>query len=202
MSPRRRRQNPPIAEFLNDAAETAVDTLFDRAAGAFANFKDRAIKQQREALPSEYRAGEFSCAGCKKKFAIGDMEQVHPSNGWGTCRGCYGFMFQAAKEKMKAFAKRATKAGAQRAATAEPKSPGFRPPPPPPGPPPWEVLGVAQDADLVAIKKAYRKLAMLYHPDRMQAEASWEEKERAKAMFQAVTRARDVMVKVRSPPSV
>ena len=30
----------------------------------------------------------------------------------------------------------------------------------------YEVLGVAKDADEAAIKKAYRKLAMKYHPDR------------------------------------
>ena len=30
----------------------------------------------------------------------------------------------------------------------------------------YEVLGVARDADEAAMKKAYRKLAMKYHPDR------------------------------------
>lgn len=31
---------------------------------------------------------------------------------------------------------------------------------------PYEILGVEQDAPIERIKKAYRKLALLYHPDR------------------------------------
>jgi hypothetical protein len=199
MPPRRRRQNPAMAEFLDDAVETAVDTFFDRAADAFGRLKDRAVQQQREALPPEYLAQGFQCAGCKNTFAIEHMEQVHPTNGWGTCRGCYGFMFRAGVEKAKVFAKRAAKSGAQRVAGQQQP---FRPPPPPSGPPPWEVLGVEQDATVEQIKKAYRRLAMIYHPDRVRPEAPSDEKERSRAMFQTVTRAYDVMLKVRTAPSV
>ncbi len=51
----------------------------------------------------------------------------------------------------------------------------------------YEVLGVARDADQDTIKKAYRKLAMLHHPDKNPGNAEAEEK------FKIAARAYEVL---------
>lgn len=51
----------------------------------------------------------------------------------------------------------------------------------------YEVLGVAKDADAEAIKKAYRKLAIQYHPDRNPGNKEAEEK------FREATEAYEVL---------
>jgi len=51
----------------------------------------------------------------------------------------------------------------------------------------YEILGVARDADAEAIKKAYRKLALQYHPDRNGGDKEAEEK------FKEATEAYEVL---------
>ena len=51
----------------------------------------------------------------------------------------------------------------------------------------YEVLGVAKNATDDELKKAYRKLAMKYHPDRNQGDAA------AEARFKEITEAYDVL---------
>ncbi len=51
----------------------------------------------------------------------------------------------------------------------------------------YEVLGVGRDADSAAIKKAYRRLAMKFHPDRNSTDARAEEK------FKEATEAYEVL---------
>src|SRR5262245_52956891 len=51
----------------------------------------------------------------------------------------------------------------------------------------YSTLGVAKDADLETVKKAYRKLAMQYHPDRNHGDAAAEQK------FKEINEAYDVI---------
>ncbi|WP_119303859.1 molecular chaperone DnaJ [Dongia deserti] len=51
----------------------------------------------------------------------------------------------------------------------------------------YSTLGVAKDADLDTVKKAYRKLAMQYHPDRNHGDAAAEQK------FKEINEAYDVL---------
>src|ERR687891_2868466 len=51
----------------------------------------------------------------------------------------------------------------------------------------YSTLGVTKEADLETIKKAYRKLAMQYHPDRNHGDAAAEQK------FKELSEAYDVL---------
>ena len=53
---------------------------------------------------------------------------------------------------------------------------------------PYKVLGVARDADMDEIKKAYRTLSRKYHPD---ANINNPDKEQAEEMFKLVQQAYD-----------
>lgn len=177
-------------EFLEDVVEGAVDTAFDRIGDAWETWRER----QRGAVSREQLRQSFTCAGCRETVTIAEVEMVHPTNGFGLCRKCFAFLWEAGKEKMRAFARgaaREARAGSRRAR---------RPEPPAGEPPPWEVLGVSQDASAAEVKKAYRKLAMLWHPDRIPANAGSDERLKAKMMFDQIQRAYQVMMKVRSAP--
>ena len=56
----------------------------------------------------------------------------------------------------------------------------------------YEVLGVDRNADADALKKAYRKLAIQYHPDRQQGKSEAEKKE-AEEKFKEAAEAYDVL---------
>ena len=56
----------------------------------------------------------------------------------------------------------------------------------------YEVLGVDRNADADALKKAYRKLAIKYHPDRQQGKTDAEKKE-AEEKFKEAAEAYDVL---------
>ena len=60
----------------------------------------------------------------------------------------------------------------------------------------YEVLGVAKNAEAAEIKKAYRKLALQYHPDRNPGDKEAEEK------FKEAAEAYDVLSNVVSVASV
>ena len=53
----------------------------------------------------------------------------------------------------------------------------------------YEILGISRDADEVTIKKAYRKLAMKYHPDRNQG----ENKEASEEKFKEASEAYEIL---------
>jgi hypothetical protein len=186
--PRRRRTRG--LDILDDVVETAVDSLFDRAGDVVERIRD----SQREAFTEEQLRQKFTCASCRKKLGVDKMEMLHVSNGFGVCKGCFGFMWGAAKEKMELLGKRTA-----RAASAPRSTPGAAPPQPQ-REPPWEVLGIKQDATADQVKKAYRKLAMQWHPDTVGPQAPAGEKEQAHVMFQKINRAYKVMMSVRSAP--
>lgn len=190
--PRRRRGRTEGLDFIDDVVDNAVDTIFDRAT----DFVERVRDGHRSGFTEEQLRQNFKCAGCHKTFAVDQMEMLHPSNGFGTCKNCFSFMWKAAREKISLFGKKAARAGAQRVSQGVPPAQ----PKPPAGKMPWEVLGVAQNATVEEIKVAYRKQAMMWHPDRVAPGAPSDERIRARDMFHEITRARDVMMSVRKPP--
>ncbi|KOO25985.1 DNAj-like subfamily c member 7 [Chrysochromulina tobinii] len=71
--------------------------------------------------------------------------------------------------------------------------------PPPKAPNHYEVLGVEPSADADAIRKAYKKLCLKFHPDK-HASSPMAEKAKAQDAFLAVQKAYDVLSDARAPP--
>lgn len=188
--PRRPNNARRVEELVDGAVEVGVDVLFDRAIGLVDSFRGRQIR----ALPSEYMSGQFKCVAntpdvCIGIGVVGDFEMVHPSNGYGACKRCFAFMWEAGSEKVKAALK-ARAAAAGRAAAAATGTGPLRQRP-------WEILGVNENATADEIKKAYRKLAHDCHPDLVPPDAGPEARATARRRFEEITRCKDAMLKVR-----
>lgn len=183
--PRRPRNS---LDALDDLVEKAVEVAFDKGAEFFQRSRETQVAQ----MPAAVRAQAYTCMACKRSpFTIEQMEVVSaPMPGFGMCRGCFAFVWKAGEEKVKYLTKKAQEA--QRAR-------GPAPVPEPQARPPWLILGIDKDASVDDIKKAWRALAAKYHPDMVPPGAPDGEKEAARAKFEEVTRARDVMLKLRQP---
>ena len=188
--PPRKNNARRVEDLVDGAVEVGVDVLFDRAIGFVENFRARQVK----ALPSEYMSGQFKCVAntpgvCAGISGVTDFEMVHPSNGYGTCKRCFAFMWEASAEKVKAALKAQAAAAAGRATGRAAAVPPMRRP--------WEVLGVGQDATVEEIKKAWKKLALECHPDTVPPDAGPDVRAASRRRFEEITRCKDAMLKVR-----
>jgi DnaJ-domain-containing protein 1 len=204
------------------AAEQASDVFMDRALEFAERLFSGANRNVKSALPAEYLGRQFTCAACRGQFAVDEMEMVHPTNGYGSCKQCFGFMWESAEARMRAALQAKAKAAAEQAArraasgagpfsggnpfgggNAGQQRPGGSGPQPSGSTrrKPWEVLGVDRDASVEQIKKAYRHAVLECHPDMIPPGAPSEEKERARARFEELTRAKDAMLSVRAAAS-
>jgi hypothetical protein len=187
--PRRRPVNG--LDVMDDIVEKAVEVVFDKGAEFFQRAREKQVAQ----IPAEARTQAYACMACKRSpFTLDQMEVVSaPMPGFGMCRGCFAFVWKAGEEKVKYLTKKAQEAQRNRPPEV---------PEPPPRPPPWLILGIDKDASIEDIKKAWRNLAAKYHPDMVPpGPNATAERDAARLKFEEVTRARDVMVKLRSPPT-
>lgn len=173
--PRRPRNS---LEALDDLVEKAVEAAFDRGAEFFERSREKQVAQISPAARSQV----YICAACRKGVMLEQMEMINPHNTFGMCKGCFAFVWKAGEEKIKYLAKKAQEAQ---------RSPQARPP--------WTILGIDKDASVDEIKKAWRALAAKYHPDMVPPGSPDGEKDAAREKFEEVTRARDVMLKLRQP---
>jgi hypothetical protein len=189
--PPRRRRVPDLTDIIDQAVDTAVGGLFERAEV----FVERIRQPPTVRLPGEVQRAVYTCAACRRSCSRDEMEMLHPKTEFGVCQRCFKFMWTAAEEKLKVLATAAAKRRLeqQQAQARTQQSTVARRPP-------WEVLEIQQDASIEEIKKAFRRLAMLYHPDRLLSSASTEERETAKRKYEEIQRAQKVMLSVRSAP--
>lgn len=173
-----------FGDLVDDLVEVAVDNLADRARDVFAARASQAVRN----LPN---SKTFVCVGCSNVVAGAQVQFMRPAEGACVCTDCFQFMFTAGIEKMKFLAKKAA-AVAAAAEAANPRRPAA-----PPVVPPWEVLGVAQEASEDEIGRAYRKIVMEWHPDRLPPERRPEGEQR----ISEATKARNAMLSVRRKPT-
>jgi hypothetical protein len=184
-----KRKKAGLGDLVDGLAEVAVDTIADRLRDSFS----AQARKQIQNLPT---AQVFVCVGCGNSVQGAQIEFLRPAEGKCVCTSCFQFMFNAGVEKVRFLAKKAAERAAAAAAAAASNA-GPRRAASPPVTPPWEVLGVGQDASEEEIKKAYRKIVMQWHPDRLPPESRAEGQTR----IDEATKARDAMLSVRRPPS-
>ena len=191
-----KKRKAGLGDLVDGLAEAAVDTIADR-------IRDSFTAQSRKQVQNLPTAQAFVCIGCGNSVQGAQIEFLRAAEGKCICTSCFGFMFNAGVEKVRFLAKkaaeRAAAAASERAAAAERAVAGAGPrrAAAPPVTPPWEVLGVGQDATEDEIKKAYRKIVMQWHPDRLPPESRAEGQSR----IDEATKARDAMLSVRRAPS-
>lgn len=168
-------------DILDDVIDMTVDSLVNKARDAFQTARD---SRQQPALPT---GQVIVCVSCGKFGHLDEFQFVTRQVNTGLCTACATFALQAAAEKLRFLAKRAA-AQPKAAAAAQPSKPAV--------PPPWKVLGVDIHASEEEIKKAYRKIVMEWHPDRLPP----EQREEAQRRIDEATKARDAMMRVRKAP--
>jgi hypothetical protein len=188
---RKRRKAANGFDFLDDMIDSAIGNVVDRVGDVV----ERTLTQQRAGLSHEQLEAEYTCAACRKSFTGRQLEMVHPNNGYCLCKPCFRFLWTAGEEKLRQAGKRAARGAAAGASGSGQRGPEAAPSPS--VTPPWEILGVSEDASVEDIKKAYRKAASIWHPDLVPPGAPSDQKQRHNEKFLELTRARDVMLKVR-----
>lgn len=186
---RRKKAGGGFGDLIDDFVEVAVDNIADKAREAFAA---RATKVRD--LPGSQT---FQCVGCGNTVMGAQVQFMRPAEGACICTSCFQFMFTAGIEKFRFIAKRAAAKATERKAAAPPLGAPQADRTPPPVAPPWEVLGVSQEATVEEIGKAYRKIVMQWHPDRLPLENRPEGQRR----IDEATKARNAMLSVRQAPT-
>lgn len=213
---------------IDDVVGRVVDIGIEAMLGKVDNFVQQLQSNQvasnqaaMEAIPTALRRSSYKCACCHKDFPFNDVAVINDKlamlsttgDGFATCKPCYKLIWNAGNEKVTIMregfgtALKALYDQARAAAASKQEQSAQRPPAEPPGQKPWETLGVDVDATIDEVKKAYRKQAATWHPDKFAAgpqnetpaEAAIRERNgaQARARFDQIQRAYNVMMKVR-----